>query len=576
MALALRLFLLLLLAVALTARAAQAAPWRAKEADEHARKPPPAPWLHEDLLPREPTAGVSAGKTLQGPLLVALGKHSSNHRGLPRGRSRVTDLFLKATNHLEGNLRNLERLREMERQTVLKEAFPGGSSGTLVASAEGREVIPNTVTGDEHARKPPPAPWLHEDLLPLEPPAGRTAGKTLQGPLLVASGKPSSHHRGLLRERNKLKDLFLKASKHLEENLSNLERRREMEGQTVLKEAFPGGSSGTLVASAEGKEVMPNTVTGDEHARKPPPAPWLHEDLLPLEPPAGVSAGKRLQDALLIASGKPSSHHRGVLRRRNKLTDLFLKASKHLEENLRYLERLREMERQTVLKEAFPGGSSGTLVASAEGREVMPNTVTEDEHARKPPPAPWLHEDLLPLEPPAGVSAGKRLQDALLTASGKPSSHHRGLPKRRYKSTGRIKSQDASKHLDQIRSYLELHHDAVGVSRHDKIMWKRMRSVFCWGRHCLLKLMAIVAGGALLLMMCFAGIWYCYKRKQCSCADTEEQPKGTGSDNLPRDNSPCQSPCALAWLHPRLRCTPAPPKRAALPPSPLALLPGPG
>ncbi|XP_056371699.1 uncharacterized protein LOC130266456 [Oenanthe melanoleuca] len=347
-----------------------------------------------------------------------------------------------------------------------------------------------------------------------------------------------------------------------------------MERQTVLKEAFPGGSSGTLVASAEGREVMPNTVTGDEHARKSPPTPLLHEDLLLLEPAAGVSAGKRLQDALLIASGKPKSHHRGLPSGRNKSTNLFLKASKHLEENLSHLERRREMERQTVLKEAFPGGSSGTLVASAEGREVMPNTVTGDEHARKPPPAPWLHEDLLPLEPPAGVSAGKRLQGAFLTPSGKPSSHHRGPPRGRNKPTDLF--MRASKHLEENQSNPEKRYDAVGVSRHDKTMWKRMRSVFCWETHCLLKLMAIVAGGALLLMMCFAGIWYCYKRKQCSCADTEEQPKSSGSNKLPHDSSSRLSPCALPWLYPCLRCTPAPPKREPLPPSPLALLPGPG
>ncbi|XP_056339357.1 uncharacterized protein LOC130249053 [Oenanthe melanoleuca] len=365
---------------------------------------------------------------------------------------------------------------------------------------------------DEHAGKASPAPWLHEDLLPLEPPA-------VTG---VSADK-------------------------------------------TFQEPF-------LVALGK-----PSSQESDEHAWKPSPTPWHHEDLLPLQPPADVSAGKRLQGPLLIASGKPSSHHMGLLRGRNKPTGpKSLKASKHLKPLLSDLERLRELQGKPVLKEAFPRRRSGTLLASTEGSEVIPKIVTGDEHVRKPPPAPWLHEDLLPLKPPASVSARKRLQGPLLVASGKPSSHHRGLLRGRNKPTGDIKSQKASKHLDKIRSYLEIHHDAVGVSRHDKTMWKRMRSVFCWETHCLLKLMAIVAGGALLLMMCFAGIWYCYKRKQCSCADTEEQPKGTGSDNLPRDSSPCQSPCALAWLHPRLRCTPAPPKRAALPPSPLALLPGPG
>ncbi|XP_005061585.1 PREDICTED: uncharacterized protein LOC101809575 [Ficedula albicollis] len=173
MAPALRLFLLLLLAVALTARAAQAAPWQAKAADEHDRKHPQAPWLHEDFLPLEPPAGVPVGKTLQGPLLVALGK-------------------------------------------------------------------PSSPVTDEHAGKASPTPWHHEDLLPLEHPAGLSAEKTVQGPLLVASGKPSSHHRGPPRGRNKPSDSFLKTSKTLKNILSQLERLRERHSTEELSPAVSG------------------------------------------------------------------------------------------------------------------------------------------------------------------------------------------------------------------------------------------------------------------------------------------------------------------------------------------------
>ena len=56
--------------------------------------------------------------------------------------------------------------------------------------------------------------------------------------------------------------------------------------------------------------------------------------------------------------------------------------------------------------------------------------------------------------------------------------------------------------------------DAVSTSTHDENTWNSMTSVFCWGTPCLMKLMAILAGGAMFLMMCSAGIWYCWKRKQ--------------------------------------------------------------
>ncbi|KAL9838874.1 uncharacterized protein GJ701_009928 isoform 1-T1 [Geothlypis trichas] len=115
----------------------------------------------------------------------------------------------------------------------------------------------------------------------------------------------------------------LEAAKLLDQMLSDLERRREMKRKAVLKAAFPGGSSGSLAATAAGREVMPSTGTGDESAGMALPAARMEDGLEPL----GASA---------------------------------------------------EMEGEAVLKAQFPGGSRGSLAASAAGREAMPGTVPGD------------------------------------------------------------------------------------------------------------------------------------------------------------------------------------------------------
>ncbi|XP_056357430.1 uncharacterized protein LOC130258247 [Oenanthe melanoleuca] len=124
MALALRLFLLLLLAVALPARAAQAAPWPARGAG--------LPTVHT---------------------------HDTGEKKL-READRLLDKMLS----------DLERRLAMKGKTVLKALFARGSSGSVPASAAGREAMPGTVTGDE--REGSQVARLHEDLQPLEQPAG--------------------------------------------------------------------------------------------------------------------------------------------------------------------------------------------------------------------------------------------------------------------------------------------------------------------------------------------------------------------------------------------------------------------
>ncbi|XP_056357924.1 uncharacterized protein LOC130258512 [Oenanthe melanoleuca] len=92
-----------------------------------------------------------------------------------------------------------------------------------------------------------------------------------------------------------------------------------MKGEAVQKQdAFPRGSTGSVPASAAGREAMPGTVTGGDVPRKNSPLSWLQKVLKPLEHPAGVSAGRTFPAPLLIATSKPSSHFRGPLRGENK------------------------------------------------------------------------------------------------------------------------------------------------------------------------------------------------------------------------------------------------------------------
>ncbi|KAM4769435.1 uncharacterized protein ACIQIH_012539 [Cyanocitta cristata] len=176
----------------------------------------------------------------------------------------------------------------MEAESVLKAAFPGGSSGSLAASAAGREAMPGTGTGDWDRDLHHLESLVNDGLRILEldgseavdeddrdsrpePPEededeeGVSAGRTSPAPLLVPARKPGSHRRGPPRGRNKPTGVkkSLEKSRQLDQTLSDLERRREMEAESVLKAAFPGGSSGSLAASAAGREAMPGTGTGE-------------------------------------------------------------------------------------------------------------------------------------------------------------------------------------------------------------------------------------------------------------------------------------------------------------------------
>ncbi|XP_064250124.1 uncharacterized protein LOC135283343 [Passer domesticus] len=265
-----------------------------------------------------------------------------------------------------------------------------------------------------------------------------------------------------------------------------------------------------------------------------------------------------------------------------------------------------EVDGEAGHKVAFPGGSSGSVPTFAAGREAMPGTGTGDVSAGRTFPAPLLipirkpgshgraeldehdavdEDDLdsqpIPITEPLGdaegVSAGRTFPGPLVDVARRPSSHHRGPPRRKKKPIGAIKSLEDSKHLEQKRSDVDSQRDAADPTAHNDNIWESMRRVFCWGTASLMKLMAIVAGVALCLMMCCAGIWYCWKTKRCSSPSPEDQPNKAGSENLSCDLTyPLLPLSALPWLqHRRHEAVPkpTPPQWDPLPLSPLVLFP---
>ncbi|XP_053857557.1 uncharacterized protein LOC128820754 [Vidua macroura] len=140
----------------------------------------------------------------------------------------------------------ISRSPEMKRKAVLKAAFPGGSSGPLAAPAAGSEAMPGTVTGAWDGD------MAYRDAL-LDDSLENSLGEIL----LENAGGPSPWKNSDTGDKKSLE-----AARHLDQMLSDLERRREMNRKAVLKAAFPGGSSGPLAAPAAGSEAMPGTVTG--------------------------------------------------------------------------------------------------------------------------------------------------------------------------------------------------------------------------------------------------------------------------------------------------------------------------
>ncbi|CAN8185781.1 unnamed protein product, partial [Coccothraustes coccothraustes] len=512
MALALRLFLLLLLAVALSDRAAQAAPLPARRADldrdvtnlqelvndilkilENAGDEP----VGEGDLASQPTTrteplgdgqGLSAGRPSQAPLLVPAHKPSSRRRGPPVGKYKATG-HKKPHEPLKIMRQMLKEMmqagQEVDGKAVLKAAFPGGSRGSLAASAAGREAMPGTVpgdwdqdmdyleallgyglrllgnAGDEPVGEGDLASQPTTRTEPLGDGQGLSAGRPSQAPLLVPAHKPSSRRRGppvgkYKATGHKKPHEPLKIMRQMLKEM--MQAGQEVDGKAVLKAAFPGGSRGSLAASAAGREAMPGTVpgdwdqdmdyleallgyglrllgnAGDEPVGEGDLASQPTTRTEPLGDGQGLSAGRPSQAPLLVPAHKPSSRRRGPPVGKYKAT-----GHKKPHEPLKIMRQMlkemmqagQEVDGKAVLKAAFPGGSRGSLAASAAGREAMPGTV----------PGDW-DQDMDYLE--ALLGYGLRL----LGNAGGPL-------RMANKPKGDTKSLDAPKHTERILSDLE-------------------------------------------------------------------------------------------------------------------------
>ncbi|XP_064288037.1 uncharacterized protein LOC135307555 isoform X1 [Passer domesticus] len=287
-----------------------------------------------------------------------------------------------------------------------------------------------------------------------------------------------------------------------------------------------------------------------EVAQKASPLAWLHKVLKPLESPAGVSAGRTSPAPLLIPTKKTGSHGRGPLRRKNKG-----KGQKKPHEPNNILKHIvtelhkghgvsagRTSPAPLLIPTQKPGSHrrdwdrdmdsmlvflDESVKTSADGGA---NPVGESDLASQPT------FRIEPLGDAEGVSAGRTFPGPLVDVARRTSSLRRGPLRMENKPRGDTKSLEASKHMEEMPSDLERRHDAASTTKHADNIGKSTR-VFCWVTPCLKKLMAIVAGAALCLMMCYAAIWYCWKR---NWSTSGQEFKDGGCTLLP-DSLSCSS-----------------------------------
>ncbi|XP_064263054.1 uncharacterized protein LOC135292941 [Passer domesticus] len=286
----------------------------------------------------------------------------------------------------------------MDQKALQEEEHSGRSSGSLAALAAGRKAMPDTGTGtaDWDAGKDSPLAWRSEVVKPSEHSAGVSAGTTSPTPTLDAAQKASSHGRGETKDMagRKFQDPLEIMWQILKERL---QRRQEMNGEPVQKEAFPGGSSGSVPASATGREAMPGTGTGDwnrdmgfqevlmkdglkflEDAGAEPAGEGPTSRTEALGDAEGVSAGRTSPAPGLDAWPQPSSHGRGPPK--GKTRDTAAKMSHEADEFLRQTQKEapggQVMDQKALQEEEHSGRSSGSLAALAAGRKAMPDTGT--------------------------------------------------------------------------------------------------------------------------------------------------------------------------------------------------------
>ncbi|XP_023804377.1 uncharacterized protein LOC111945973 isoform X13 [Cyanistes caeruleus] len=413
MAFALRLFLLLLLAVALPDRAAQAAPWRAQGADwnhhmdylevmndglkfleDVGAKPLGAGDAAPQLTPRTESqgggevTGVSRGRTLPAPGMVT-GDNLNPRRGPPREKTQDTpeEVSLRQSELIRQMLKGMQQGGQGIKQVpVQQETFPEESSDSVPDSAAGREAMPGTVTQDKFRGKVSPIAWLHKVVKPYERPAvtGVSAGRIVPTPDLVTAPKPSSLRSSPPREKTQdtAEEISLRQSELIRQMLKEMQQGGQgMKREPVQQEIIPEGIIDSVPDSAAGREAMPGTVSGDLDAGKAPPLAWRYEVLKPSGPPTGVSADRISPAPGLDAAHKPDSHPSVPPTEKTKHT-----SDKKFQERFEVMWKMlkemlqggQEVDEEAVLKAVFPGGSSGSLAASAAGREAMPGTVPGD------------------------------------------------------------------------------------------------------------------------------------------------------------------------------------------------------
>ncbi|XP_064262426.1 uncharacterized protein LOC135298368 isoform X6 [Passer domesticus] len=615
MALALRLLLLLLLAVALPARAAQAAPLQARRADwnrdmgfqevlmkhglkflEDAGAEPAGEGLTSRTEPLGDAEGLSAGRRFIRPLVVIANKTSPHGRVPPKRKMQDTTekISLEPSKKTKQELKEMRQGgQEMKGEPVQKEAFPRGSSGSVPASAEGREAMPGT--GDEVSGRASPSAWMNKVLKPLEPPADVSTGRTSPAPTLDVAIKPSSHHRSI--PTGKIQDttdkISLEPSKQIRQELKEaLQTRQEMDIVLQWKLAFLEGSTPSLVpAPVAGRKAIPDTGTGtaDWEAGKDSALAWRSEVVKPSEHSADVSAGTTSPTPTLDAAPKPSSHHRGPTTGETKGM-----AGKKFQDPLEVmwqmlkecLQRKQEMKGEPVQKEALPGGSSGSVPASAAGRETMPGTGPGDEVAGKASPSAWMNKVLKPLEPPADMSPGRTSPAPTLDAALKPSSHGREETKvmadKKFQNLFEIMWQMLKEMLqrrqvmDQKAVQKEEHSgrssgslaapaaerkampdtgtgtaDAAGTTRPVPNAQDGLGRGFCQGTGCWLGFLAGMLYLELVFMLFCIGIWYSWNRKQSTSGQELEDggctshPDSVGSSSSSRNGLDSPLKCSV-------------------------------
>ncbi|XP_023800807.1 uncharacterized protein LOC111941835 isoform X2 [Cyanistes caeruleus] len=586
MAFPLRLFLLLLLAVALPDRAAQAAPWQAQRADGNHDMDYPEVLMNDGLkfledvgviagktlgegdaasrlTPRTEAlgggevTGVSAGRSFPAPGLVAEPKPDSHLGGPSRQKIQNTadKKSLKRSELLRQMLKEMQQgAQEMKREPVQQETFSEEISDSVPDSAAGREAMPGTVTQDNVPGKASPLAWLHKVLKPSAPPTGVSAERTFPAPLLIGVQKPHFHRRGLPREKDKRtgEKESLQSKDIWKQRVEELQKGPDMDLEVLWKAAFPGGSGRSSAASDARRNVMPHTSTGldtgDELARKAPPLAWQYEVLKPSGTPAvaGVSAEKTSPAPGLDAAHKPGSQGRVSPTGKTKHTS-DKKSLEPFEVMWHMLKEMQqgaqEVDEEAVLKAALPGGSSGSLAASAAGREAMPGTVIGDwdsdmdylealvedglkfledvggkplgegDAASRPTP----RTEALGGGEVTGVSAGRSFPAPGLVAAPKPDSHRRVVDqKAKYKkalprgSSGSLAASTAGKKA--MPGTGPDTGDASGTTRVPDSQ-KGIERGFCQGTRCWLGITVGLLAMELIFMGCF-GICYVCKRKR--------------------------------------------------------------